>query len=102
MAGGHPLLRTQFGVQFCGQLVDLVGVPEDRPPFLRQLDRMADPLKKMGIQFPLQLLNLEGYCGLGEPQPLRCPGEAGEFCRIEKGLEVFQIHRRSRLFHLIF
>ena len=73
-------------------MTDLLGIGQRIPSRIRQTDRMSDPVKKLGAHFLFQLLDLEGYCGLGVAQFLTGTGKAAQFRRFYKDIEAPNIH----------
>ena len=53
---------------------------------------MANPFKKLAVQFPLKLFDLRGYGGLGKPKLFRRFCEAVQLRHLNEGYKVFQVH----------
>ena len=49
--------------------------------------------KELGIQLNFQLLYLKGNGGLGKAQHLRSPCEASQLCGVDKGGQIFAVHK---------
>ena len=91
-AAAQCALPAHAVLQFLGKTADLMRVFEHLPALFGQGNRVADPLKQLGVQLVLKLPDVEGYRGLRIAQFFRRPRKAAQLGGIEKGGQVFDIH----------